>query len=370
MTLVQRQMLSLIRSALHGTEPEADLFAGTPDWQAIYDLSVEQAVSSLVTDGIDRRPADRKPPIAQLEPFLADTLATEMRNDAINRFARGLFHRLEKASVTALMVKGQALARLYPLPLHRQPGDIDVLLMPADYPVARNTLLPKATSVEVEHPEILHQGMTFGSIEVELHGTISTLMSVRLDRRLSALMEDMFRREDFRSENFGGVAVRTPSLLFDAIYILTHFLHHYWSSGVGIRQLIDWGLFLCAHSDKIDKPQLESHLREMGLFRIWQTFAGLVADRFGFPAERLPFHSDRYRRKYEGILRYIFKSGNFGKNQPRADKPQNYVRRKIYSFWHLVVCDRLRHFPEFPAESLRYFFGASHYGLIRLSQGE
>ena len=144
MTLVQQQLLSLIRSALQGTEPDAGLFAGTPDWQAIYDLSVEQAVTPVVTDGIDRLPAAKKPSIELLEPFLADTLATEMRNDAINRFAKGLFRRIEDASVTALMVKGQVLARLYPIPSHRQPGDIDVLLMPENYPLVRDTLLPKA----------------------------------------------------------------------------------------------------------------------------------------------------------------------------------------------------------------------------------
>ncbi len=369
MTLVERQFLSLLRSGIHGTRPEAGLFQGTVAWDRLYAIADAQAVVPVVTDGIDQMPAADKPPIEILEPFLADTLATEMRNEALNRFARGIFRRINPSGRPALMVKGQAVGRLYPDPRHRQPGDIDILVLPRDYAAVKDLLVPKATTLDQEHSEILHQGMSFGSIEVEIHGTVSTLMSVRLDRKLAAMMEEMFRREEFIVEDFGGEPVKTPSVLFDAVYILVHFLHHYWSGGVGFRQLVDWGLFVTRHFDEIDTTALESVLKDFGIFRLWQTFAGLVVAHLGMDAARMPFHTDRYSRKYDGILRYIFKSGNFGKNQPRESREHSYLVRKIHSFWQLVVCDRLRHFPEFPAESLRYFTGAFHYGLIRLSEG-
>ena len=363
-------LFALLRACLKGTAPDADLFSGEVPWERLYTLSDEQAVSPLVTDGIEMLPDARKPGIELLEPFLADTMATEIRNDTMDRFAGGLFKALYKAGIPALMVKGQGLAPLYPDPRHRQPGDIDILVRPADYERTKALLLPKATQVDAEHPEILHQGMMFGSVEVEIHGSISTLMSVALDRKLSALLDDLFRKEDFTEVTVGGTPVKTPSALFNAVYILVHFLHHYWSSGVGLRQLIDWELFVTKNFDRIDRAELEALLQDLGLMRLWQTFGGLAADRLGADPARIPFYSDRYRNKYDGIVRYILRSGNFGHNQTRAPKPRQYFLRKVHSFWRLVVCDRLRHFPEFPAESLRYFFGATHYGLIRLSEGE
>ncbi|MBR5700168.1 MAG: nucleotidyltransferase family protein [Bacteroidales bacterium] len=369
MTLTERQFLSLVRSGIHGSAPEAGLFRGPVDWNALYALADAQAVVPLVTDGIDHLPAEEKPSIEVLEPFLADTLATEMRNETINRFARGLFRRINQGGIDALMVKGQAVARLYPDSRHRQPGDIDILVLPEDYATLKSLITSKATAIDEEHPEILHQGMSFGSVEVELHGTVSTLMSVRLDRKLGLLMEQMFRGKDFTVEDFGGESVKTPSVLFDAVYILVHFLHHYWSGGVGVRQLIDWGLFVTRHFEDLDKASLEAVLKDLGIFRLWQTFAGLSVAHLGMDGSRIPFCTDRYSRKYEGILRYLIKSGNFGKNQPRESRERSYFGRKLHSFWQLVVCDRLRHFPEFPAESLRYFSGAFHYGLIRLSEG-
>lgn len=368
MTLTEKQFLSLVRSGLTGAEPDVALFTGPVDWTTIYRLSDEQAVVSVVTDGIDHLPETLKPGIEILEPFLADTLATEMRNDAINRFASALFRRINKTGIPVLMVKGQALARLYPDPGHRQPGDIDLLVRPEDYPALRDLLVAKATAVDTEHAEILHQGMSFGSFEVEVHGTISTLMSVVLDRKLAFLTERMFREEAFPLEDFGGEPVKTPSVLFNAVYILIHFLHHYWSGGVGLRQLSDWGLFVNRHYEELDGDLLESTLDELGITRLWQAFAGLSVAFLGMDKDRFPLWSDRYRRKYKGILRYMLKCGNFGQNQPREVVERTYLRRKIHSFWQLVVCDRLRHFPEFPAESLRYFTGAFHYGLIRLSE--
>ncbi len=370
MNFTEKQFLSLLRSGLTGTVPDPALFAGTVGWEDIYRLADEQTVVPVVTDGIDLLPSALKPGIEILEPFLADTLATEMRNDTVNRFAGALFRKLNSTGMPALMVKGQGLARLYPQPGHRQPGDIDILVRPEDYPAVRDLLVAKASVADQEHAEILHQGMSFGSIEVEVHGTISTLMSVRLDRKLAALQEEMFRSEAFTSEDFGGVTVRMPSVLFNAVYILIHFLHHYWSGGVGLRQLTDWGLYVNRHFDEIDAGRLEGVLRDLGVLRLWQTFSGLSTTVLGTDKDRFPLWTDRYHRKYEGILRYMLKCGNFGMNHPREAVERPYLLRKIHSFWRLVVADRLRHFPEFPAESVRYFTGAFHYGLIRLAEGE
>ena len=75
-------------------------------------------------------------------------------------------------------------------------------------------------------------------------------------------------------------------------------------------------------------------------------------------------------RKNARIWRYIRFCGNFGKNQDRKRKKESYLVRKIHSLWRLVIADRLRHFPVFPKESIRFFLGAFGYGLQRLAKGE
>ena len=46
-------LFALLRACLKGTAPDADLFSGEVPWERLYTLSDEQAVSPLVTDGIE-----------------------------------------------------------------------------------------------------------------------------------------------------------------------------------------------------------------------------------------------------------------------------------------------------------------------------
>jgi hypothetical protein len=99
-------------------------------------------------------------------------------------------------------------------------------------------------------------------------------------------------------------------------------------------------------------------------------FTGFAQEYLGCPAEKLPLAARPNSRKNARIWRFIRRSGNFGKNQERTRKDESYLVRKIHSLWRLVIADRLRHFPVFPKESIRFFLGAFGYGLQRLAKGE
>ena len=363
------QFFALLRSGLWNEVPERAPFAGGAGWEDLYRLSFEQTVVPLVTDGINRLPKEFLPADPErLDPFLGDLMATVKRNRALDAFIPKLFHALE--GIPVILVKGQSLAQDYPDPERRQPGDIDLLLPPASYEAAKAVLLPKATTVLEEQAETWHQGMRFRSIEVEIHGSISTLMSRKLDRQLAALLQDQFDRRPFPSVSIGEAEIPVPGADFNAVYIFVHFLQHYWSGGVGLRQLTDWMVFVSVHKRDIHPVILEKRLQELGLLRLWKVFTGFAQEYLGCPAEKLPLAAEPDAKKNARIWQFIRRSGNFGKNQDRSRKKEPYLVRKVHSLWRLVVADRLRHFPVFPKESVRFFFGAFGYGLQRLAKGE
>ena len=366
---VEDQFFALLRSGLWNEVPDRTLFAGGTDWEALYNLAFRQTVTGIVTDGIDRLPKDCLPPEPErLDPFLGDMMATARRNAKLDAFIPKVFDALQ--GIPVLLVKGQSLAQDYPDPARRQPGDIDLLLPPSSYGAAREVLLPKATRVEEEVPEILHQGMYYGSIEVEVHGSISTLMSRKLDRQLAAMLEQQFDGRPHPSVTLGGAPVPVPEANFNAIYVFVHFLQHYWSGGVGLRQLMDWMTFVSVHKRDIHPILLETDLDRLRIKHLWEVFTGFAQEYLGCPAEKLPLAAAPDSRKDARIWRYIRESGNFGKNQDRSRGEEPWLVRKVHSFWRLVICDRLRHVRTFPKESLRFFAGAFGYGLQRLSDGE
>lgn len=366
-----RQLFALLRSALWNEVPEREPFAGTVDWEALHKLAFQQTVVGLVTDGINRLPAEILPADEpeRLDPFLGDMMATARRNAQLDAFIPKLFHALR--DIPVVLIKGQSLAVDYPDPARRQPGDIDLLLMPSSYEAAKAVLLPKATKVLEEEMAVWHQGMRFHNVEVEIHGSIGTLMSRKLDRQLAALLAEQFDGRPLPTVSIGGAEIPVPEAGFNAVYIFVHFLHHYWSSGVGIRQLVDWMVFITVHKRDIHPVLLENTLRDLGLLHMWKVFTGFVQEYLGCPPEKLPLAEKPDPKTNARIWRFIRRSGNFGKNVDRSrKKDESRLERKIHSFFRLTVADRLRHFPEFPRESIRIFLGAFGYGLERLARGE
>ena len=363
------QFFALLRSGLWNEVPERAPFAGGTDWEALHDLAFRQTVAPLVTDGINRLPKELLPAEPErLDPFLRDMMATSNRNRVLDAFVPKLFDAL--AGIPVVLVKGQSLALDYPDPERRQPGDIDLLLLPSSYETAKDILLPKATTVLDEEKEIWHQGMRFRSVEVEIHGSISTLMSRKLDRKLAALLEEQFDGRPFPVVSIGGAEIPVPDADFNAVYIFVHFLQHYWSGGVGLRQLVDWMTFVSVHKRDIHPVVLENRLQALGLLRLWKVFTGFAQEYLGCPVEKLPLAAAPDPGKNARIWRYIRRCGNFGKNVDRSRGEESYLVRKVHSLWRLVVADRLRHFRVFPQESVRFFLGAFGYGLQRLAKGE
>ena len=366
---VDAQFFALLRSGLWNEVPERVPFEGGVDWETLYRLAFEQTSVPLVTDGVNRLPRELLPAEPErLDPFLGDLMATARRNRMLDGFIPKLFNALK--GIPVVLVKGQSLAQDYPDPERRQPGDVDLLLLPSSYEAAKAVLLPKATKVEDEEKEIWHQGMHFKSVEVEIHGCISTLMSRNLDRKLAALLEEQFDGRPFPAVAIGGAEIPVPEADFNALYVFVHFLQHYWSGGVGLRQLTDWMTFVTVHKRDVHPVILEQRLQGLGLLHMWKVFTGFAQEYLGCPAEKLPLAAAPDPGKNARIWRYVRRCGNFGKNVDRSRKEEAYLVRKIHSLWRLVVADRLRHFTVFPKESLRFFFGAFGYGLQRLVKGE
>lgn len=377
MTLSQRQFLALVRLGTGAQKASSSdpLFEKGLEWEAVYKLAKMQGMVGFVTDGIGllEGPAAPVEDDERLDPYLSDLLAIERRNTRMDGFIPKLTDRLGQEGMHPVLVKGQALAQLYPHPGHRESGDIDLLILPSEYPAAKEILLSKATKVLEEAPEILHQGMFFGNVEVELHGSVATLMSPELDAKMNAMMEEALSSGPGETVELAGQAVPVPSDRFNLVYVFVHFLHHYWSSGVGFRQLLDWAHLVAARSASVDQNQLREDLEQLGLVHLWQVFAGFAVEHFGMEPSQMPLYKKVWRCKNRRIARFVFRSGNFGKalgRDQRDKSKEGYAARKWNSFWQLVIRDRLQHFCTFPCASLRFFFGAFRYGLMRLSRGE
>ena len=377
----QQAFFELLRAGLWDKEARLSKY-GAINLKEICRIAEEQSVVGLVAAGLEHV-TDVKPPKEDVLLVVGQTLQLEQRNKAMNAFVAELISRLRDAGINALLVKGQGIAQCYEKPLWRACGDVDLLLNADDYEKAKKLLLPLATEVETEYTHFKHVGMTipdnFGTSDkgradgwvVELHGTLHSRLSKRVDKQIDAVQEDTFDHGNVRSWENGGVTVFLPAVDNDVIFVFTHILHHFFFEGIGLRQICDWCRLLWTYRGVIDVVGLALRLDEMGIVSEWKAFAAYAVEYLGMPAEAMPLLGEeaKWSRKAARINDFVLEVGNFGHKQRRDFSGMSYLKRKFVSFWGRLS-DMLRHFRIFPLDSIRFFGGVLRSGLHAAVRGE
>ena len=345
------------------------------DWEKVYQLAHEQSVLGLVLQGIEWFQAQGsrlKVPQVLLLQWIGEVQMIKQRNKDMNAFVADIIEKLRKESIHPILVKGQGIAQCYEKPLLRTCGDVDLLMSGEDYNKAKAFLVPLASKVETEYESSKHLGMTIDGWTVELHGSLRSSLSRRINRELESIQVDTFKRNDVRVWDNGGVPIYLLGKENDIVYVFAHFLNHFYKEGVGLRQICDWCRLLWTYRNEMDKKKIESRIRRMGLVSEWKAFYNLASRYLGIPDldSRFMFHDSRYDKKADRIMEFILKSGNMGHNRDMShfnDKP--YLTRKCISMGRRIG-DLINHARIFPLDSLRFFPRIMFNGVRSAIRGE
>lgn len=369
----QEAFFELVRAGLWEKEARLSEFKNV-DYAAILQMAEEQSVVGLVTAGLEHV-NDVKVPQEELLQYIGSTLQIEQQNKDMNMFLAKLIEKLRKEDVYTILVKGQGIAQCYEKPLWRASGDIDLLLSDWNYEKTKNVLLPLAVEVESEYKAFKHVGMTMqNGIVVELHGTMHSRLSQRVDKAIDEVQKDVFISGNVRSWANGNTQVFLPSADNDVIFVFTHILHHYFIDGIGLRQICDWCRLLWTYREKLDLRVLETRIRKAGLMSEWRAFAALAVDWLGMSKEAMPLYNQndeqnaKLKRKAEQIMELVLESGNFGHKQKRAHS-EYYILRKVFALWRKLK-NLYRNFKVFPVDSMKFFCGFVMSGLDAASRRE
>lgn len=340
---------ALVKAGLWEEAAPFSSFDGV-DYDCIFRLAEEQSVVGLVSAGIEHVQGVIIPQ-EKILTLVGSTLQIEQRNKEMNDYVAKLIEMLRKEDVYALLVKGQGVAQCYERPLWRAAGDVDLLLSEGNYDKAKQLLVPQAVSVEPEYRELKHIGMTMkNGFVIELHGTLHSRLSKRVDNGIDAAQKDVFYAGNVRGWQNGKIQVFLPGENDDVIFLFAHILHHYYIEGIGLRQICDWCRFLWTYRNKLKIDLLKHHLHKMGLMSEWKAFAAVAVDWLGMPVDAMPYYSPRkkWTRKAKRIIAFVLETGNFGHNRQRRSG-------KIISVWRKIK-DFAQHICVFPLDSIIFFF--------------
>lgn len=335
--------LALVRAGLWEHEARLSQFENI-SFAEIYRLADEQSVVGLVASGLEHV-VDEKLPKKVVLQFVGHTLQMEQRNNAMNNFIAVLVDKMRKQGIYTLLVKGQGIAQSYERPLWRACGDVDFYLSESNYVAAKMFLAPLAQHVDPEDVVRHHYSMTIDSWIVELHGSLHSNFSNRMNLGLDDVHRNIFFGGEIRSWHNNGVTVFLPSADNDAIIIFTHFIQHFFVGGIGLRQICDWCRLLYTYKDSIDKATLISRVKKMGLKSEWKAFASFAVEYLGMPQEAMLYYkkSGKNTRRAKRIWNLILKTGNFGHNNDESyrKKYPDLVQKAITFFRRLAEFVRL-----------------------------
>lgn len=193
-------------------------------------------------------------------------------------------------------------------------GDIDFFLSDSNYEKAKLFLKPLSNDGKPERLYSKEIGFYVNSWLIELHGTLHTGLSTRVDKSIDAVQRDVFYAGNVRSWHNGNTKIYLPAADEDVFLVFTHFVKHFYKEGgVTLRQMCDWCRLLWTYKGSLNHRILESRIRRAGLMSEWMAFGALAVEYLGMPIETMPLYSEdkKWSKKSGKIVTFILKGGKW-----------------------------------------------------------
>ena len=328
----------------------------TIDWEKMLAWAESQAIIGIIFSGINdvrNKGIDGGSklniPFDTLMEWIGREHLIEMRNQVLNRRCVEIVERMKLVGLRCCLLKGQANALMYPQPLSRTPGDIDLLVFSnrkevtckvrERYPHAHENY------IHIEYP-------IFNDVAVEIHFLPSYANNPKYNYRIKKWFEeqstDFIQEKELPDER---VCIPVASMGFCIIHQLAHMMHHFFDEGIGLRQMIDY-YYLMKSDGRCKMDDVRDTLKYLNLYK----FAGAVMyimKVLGLDEKYLIVPVDERRGKT--LLNEILKGGNFGHHSGLDQK--NAAKKYFQKTWR-----NMKLVKEYPAEALcEPFFRTWHY---------
>ena len=107
----------------------AEAFPEAPnneEWEKLYNEANRQAISGILLEGVQRLPKEQRPPRQMLMNWFSTVQQIMAVNRQVNKDTVKISQKWGTVGYRNIILKGQANAHLYPSPLARVSGDIDI----------------------------------------------------------------------------------------------------------------------------------------------------------------------------------------------------------------------------------------------------
>ena len=351
--------------------PETEIPKVT-NWTAIFEFADKHKIASICipTQGTIIIEKDL------LFEWIGIVQLIETQNKLQNKRIVELFNKIESDGFAVCLLKGQGNAQLYPNPLTRSSGDIDVWIDANEekiYEYVKNLFPDTKESFKHIHFPI------FNDVPVDAHFTPLKFYSQHYQKKLQRWIKDNKQAQFEHYINLAGVEklICAPTEKFNAVYLLGHMLIHVNEEGIGLRQVVDYYYLLNKSNFSIqDREDIIRTFNDFGMNRFAKAVMWIEWKVLGLSKGKCLVEPDKKLGRL--LLKDIVEGGNFGFYSNIFKRYQGYYSLGIAKAWRNIKllplmpregCARLRSkLRRVIKHVLNRFLGRWNRGTVPVSQ--
>lgn len=339
-TELKGAFLQLVRLGIGHTEASVSTFQAAVDWEGLKALADAQGLSAIVLEGLNylRLPNDSIPKKLRLEWIGQVLKGYKYRYELYRKAIGGLAGFYNAHGIKMMVLKGYACALDWPKSEHRPCGDIDIWLFGkqefADKELEKR-LKGHGLNAEIDTGHHHHTVFQWNGFMVENHydfiNTHHHKLNVYLEKILKELADeknlqcDHYQGGRFACVEVCGQRIYLPSANLHALFLIRHASAHFASTGINLRQILDWGFFVEKHENEIDWFWLIDLLEKYGMKRFFDLVNAICIEELGFSySHNLYISVDKVLK--DRVLNEMLEREFEGKT------PSNFIKRIFFKF--------------------------------------
>ena len=343
LSTTQIALLEAIKASLFGTEPN---YPADTDWDEVVKEAKAQTVLGIISPAI---------PVKDVSVEMGK--ATYMR---LLFEQDKLIKLLEANDIPCVILKGCAAAQYYPKPHLRAMGDVDFLVPQDKFEAA--VMLLESNGYEYHHgktkdgkiPEdVCHIGYMKNGIEYEIHHHFS---SKGFD--IDSILNQVFDKRVFLT--LDGYSIPMLPEIENGLVLLGHLNRHLVFENLGLRQIIDWEIYVHKTLDRVTWNDCFCPLAEkVGLKKLAVNVTAMCIKYLGL-VNNYGLSEDTDTDVPDILMDMLFENGNFGIKKTEQTQI-NIKKNGFFSFFQDMGLRKWKSCQKYPI--LKPF--AWIYGILR-----
>lgn len=312
-------MLKILSNSLHKIKSEP---IGMSDWTAVSKELIDQSVLAITSDSINLEKTDENEKILNLQKT---TRTIQIFNKIMTEQSK-IFQLLNEANIDTVVLKGAAAAIYYPNPSLRCMGDIDIIVNQKDFEKAFH-ILCESGYTNIDTLDHYDRHICFKSkkgIEIELHNYFSTSRNKKQNEILDRFVFKGISNAE--TKKIGKNEFKMLPKLENGLVLLSHINQHL-SSGLGLRQIIDWMCYVEKNLDnEFWKNEFSKAADSIGMKTLAKATTAMCKKYLDLNSD-ITWADDLDNMEIcDELMEYILNHGNFGRKEAASTNTVSVLR--------------------------------------------